>query len=57
MLDPDSDIAEQLVHVLSHHQNNLKTRKDAEKKAELLQQMLARLNESLSIGSSLADLR
>ena len=47
MLDPGSNIAEQLAYALSHHQNNLKGRKDADKKAELLQQMLAQF-ESLS---------
>ncbi len=43
MMNPDSNIAEQLAYALSHHQNNLKGKKDAEKKVDLLQQMLAQL--------------
>lgn len=43
MMDPDSNIAEQIAYAFSHHQNNLKGKKDAEKKVELLQQTLAQL--------------
>ncbi len=47
MMNPDSNIAEQLASAFSHHQNNLKDKKDAEKKVDMLQQMLAQIEAVL----------
>ncbi len=45
MLDPESDIAEQLANAIRHHQNNLAEQDKAEKKVEALRQLVTQLEE------------
>ena len=45
MLDPKSNMAEQLANALLHHQKNLKEQKKAQKNTEMLEQMLEQLEE------------
>ncbi len=45
MLDPESDIAEQLVNAIRHHQKNLAEQDMAEKKVEALRQLVTQLEE------------
>ena len=44
MLDPNSNIAEQLAYALSHHQNNLKDQSGADRKVELLRRTVKQLD-------------
>ncbi len=43
MLNPESDIAEQLANALKHHQKNLVEKNQAEKKVETLRQLVTEL--------------
>ncbi len=43
MLDPESNLAEQLAHALRHHQKNLVEKDKAEKNIEVLRQMVSEL--------------
>ncbi len=43
MLDPESNVAEQLAHALRHHQKNLIEKDTAEKKLEALRQLVSQL--------------
>jgi len=45
MLDPESDIAEQLANAIRHHQKNLAEQGKAEKKVEALRQLVTQLEE------------
>ncbi len=45
MLDPESDIAEQLANAIRHHQKNLAEQDKAEKKVETLRQLVTQLEE------------
>ncbi len=45
MLDPESDIAEQLANAIRHHQKNLAEQGEAQKNVEALRQMVAQLEE------------
>ncbi len=45
MLDPESDIAEQLANAIKHHQRNLAERDEAEKNVERLRQLVTQLEE------------
>lgn len=47
MLDPQSDIAEQLANAIRHHQKNLVEQDKAEKNVEVLRQLVTQL-EGLS---------
>ena len=47
MLDPQSDIAEQLANAIRHHQKNLAGQDKAEKNVEMLRQLVTQL-EGLS---------
>jgi len=50
MLDPESDIAEQLANAIRHHQKNLAEQDKAEKKVEALRELVTQL-EGMSDGS------
>ncbi len=50
MLDPESNIAEQLANAIRHHQKNLAEQDKAEKKVEALRQLVTQL-EGISDGS------
>jgi uncharacterized protein YbaP (TraB family) len=50
MLDPESDIAEQLANAIRHHQKNLAEQDKAEKKVEALRQLVTQL-EGISDGN------
>jgi hypothetical protein len=54
MLDPESDVAEQLAHALRHHQKNLIETDKAAKNVEALRQLVSQL-ETLSDPSSHDD--
>ena len=43
MLDPESDVAEQLANALRHHQKNLVENDKAEKNVEVLRQLESQL--------------
>ncbi len=43
MLDPESDVAEQLAGAIRHHQKNLADKDKAEKNVEMLRQMVTQL--------------
>ena len=43
MLDPKSDVAEQLANALRHHQKNLVEKDQAEKNVEVLRQLVDQL--------------
>ncbi len=43
MLDPESNVAEQLANALKHHQKNLIEKDKAEKNVEVLRQMVDQL--------------
>lgn len=43
MLDPESDVAEQLAGAIRHHQKNLVDKDKAEKNVEMLRQMVIQL--------------
>jgi len=43
MLDPNSDVAEQLANALRHHQKNLVEKDKAEQDVEKLRQMVTQL--------------
>ncbi len=43
MLDPESDVAEQLAGAIRHHQKNLVEKDKAEKNVEMLRQMVTQL--------------
>lgn len=43
MLDPESDVAEQLANALRHHQKNLLEKDRAEKDVERLREMMTQL--------------
>ncbi len=45
MLDPQSDIAEQLANAIRHHQKNLAEQGKAEKNVEMLRQLVTQLEE------------
>ncbi len=45
MLDPESDIAEQLANAIRHHQKSLAERHEAEKNVEILRQLVTQLEE------------
>lgn len=45
MLDPESDIAEQLANAIRHHQKNLVEQDKAEKNVETLRQRVTQLEE------------
>lgn len=45
MLDPESDIAEQLANAIRHHQKNLVEQDKAEKNIEVLRQLVTQLEE------------
>ncbi len=45
MLDPESDMAEQLAKAIKHHQKNLGAQDEAERKVEMLRQLVAQLEE------------
>ncbi len=45
MLDPQSDIAEQLANAIRHHQKNLVEQDKAEKNVEVLRQLVTQLEE------------
>ncbi len=45
MLDPQSDIAEQLANAIRHHQKNLVEQDKAEKNIEMLRQLVTQLEE------------
>ena len=45
MLDPESDIAEQLANAIRHHQKNLAGQDKAEKNVEVLRQLVTQLEE------------
>ncbi len=45
MLDPESDIAEQLANAIRHHQKNLAEQDKAEKNVEKLRQLVTQLGE------------
>lgn len=45
MLDPKSNMAEQLANALLHHQKNLKEQKKAQKNMEMLEQMMEQLED------------
>jgi len=44
MLDPKSDVAEQLANALRHHQKNLVEKDQAEKNVEVLRQLVDQLD-------------
>ncbi len=50
MLDPESNIAEQLADAIRHHQKNMAEQDKAEKKVEALRQLVTQL-EGMSDGS------
>ena len=54
MLDPESNVAEQLAHALKHHQKNLIEKNKAEKDVEALRQLVSQL-ETLTEPSSKDD--
>ncbi len=54
MLDPQSDIAEQLANAIRHHQKNLAEQGKAEKNVEMLRQLVTQL-EGLSDESNKDD--
>ena len=54
MLDPESDVAEQLANALRHHQKNLVEKDEAEKKVEVLRQLVGQL-EAMSDESGKND--
>ncbi len=43
MLDPESNVAEQLANALKHHQKNLVEKDKAEKDVEVLRQLVTQL--------------
>ncbi len=43
MLDPESNVAEQLANALKHHQKNLIEKDKAEKNVEVLRQLVTQL--------------
>ncbi len=43
MLDPESNVAEQLAHALRHHQKNVVEKDKAEKNLEVLRQLVDQL--------------
>ncbi len=45
MLDPESDIAEQLANAIRHHQKSLAEQDQAEKNVEKLRQLVTQLEE------------
>lgn len=45
MLDPKTNVAEQLADALRHHQKNMVQQQQAEQKAAVLQQMVDQLKE------------
>ncbi len=45
MLDPESNIAEQLANAIRHHQKNLAEQDKAEKNVEKLRQLVTQLEE------------
>lgn len=45
MLDPESNIAEQLANAIRHHQKNLVEQDKAEKNVEMLRQLVTQLEE------------
>ena len=45
MLDPESDIAEQLANAIRPHQKNLAEQDKVEKNGEMLRQMVTQLEE------------
>ncbi len=45
MLNPESDIAEQLANAIRHHQKNLAEQDEAEKNVEKLRQLVTQLEE------------
>ncbi len=45
MLDPESDIAEQLANAVRYHQKNLAEQDEAEKNVEILRQRVTQLEE------------
>ncbi len=45
MLDPESDVAEQLANAIRYHQKNLAEREEAEKNVEKLRQLVTQLEE------------
>ena len=54
MLDPESNVAEQLANALKHHQKNLVEKDKAEKNVEVLRQMVDQL-ETMSDRSGADD--
>jgi uncharacterized protein YbaP (TraB family) len=50
MLDPESNIAEQLANAIRHHQKNMVEQDKVEKKVEALRQLVTQL-EGISDGS------
>lgn len=50
MLDPESNIAEQLANAIRHHQKNMAEQDKAEKKVEALRELVTQL-EGMSDGS------
>ncbi|MEE8500249.1 MAG: hypothetical protein V3S27_06715 [Kiloniellales bacterium] len=51
MLDPESNVAEQLANALRHHQKNLVEKDKAEKNVEVLRQLVDQL-ETLTDSSN-----
>ncbi len=45
MLDPKTNMAEELANALSYHQKNLIEQKKSQKNSEMLEQMLKQLEE------------
>ncbi len=45
MLDPESNIAEQLANAIKHHQKSLVEQDQAEKNVEILRQLVTQLEE------------
>ena len=54
MLDPESNVAEQLANALKHHQKNLIEKDKAEKNVEVLRQLVTQL-ETLTEQSNKDD--
>ena len=54
MLDPESNVAEQLANALKHHQKNLIEKDKAEKSVEALRQLVSEL-ETLTDPSNKGD--
>jgi hypothetical protein len=44
MLDPESNVAEQLANAIRHHQKNLVEKDEAEKNVEVLRQLVDQLD-------------